>query len=608
MLLPLRAFFFLLSVISALADFLGPTYPAPVDLTSDDSLVYASWKNLSSFLDASLKENEGSAPAALSGWENVTFSAGLFSTHDPGASNLQYHYTSPEIANSSVGTKEVDGSSIYRIASVSKLFTVFAGLLELTDEEWNLPLTDVIPGLADVAPAEGTPNGPLYTTQWGSVTPWALATQLSGVARQGIPSVDLLFLSEASAQVDEQNATDPVKTYGFPPARLSELGPCAAVTDLFCTADDYIGSVRSQPPAFLPWTTPAYSNNGLILLGIVISNLADKSMSTIYREVIFEPLGMTSSSSTVPTGEAELARSVIAGDPVRGFAIDGGITVPSGGLFSSIDDLAKFGVGILNSTILPADRTRKWMKPATHTASLSYSVGAPWEIIRYIHPSTGKVSDLYTKLGDAGFYGGSIVLIPDYHAGFSILAANTNSTLRSTVTNTVLDLVTEEILPALEAQAATEAERHFAGTYVSQDPTELNSSLTISFNQSSVEGTSSGLSISRWISNGTDVLASPLFAGIKPRLLPSIPDQSAGAGQVAFQASTHMQTSTYAATTDPGVGPFTGQMATNLDWLVVDEAHYAGFGVNLFVFDVNEGGKAISAYPAVTRVKLERDE
>lgn len=56
-----------------------------------------------------------------------------------------------------------------------------------------------------------------------------------------------------------------------------------------------------------------------MLLGLAISNITGKSMDTIYRESIFEPLGMTSSNSIVPTGEAELARSVIAGDPALNF-------------------------------------------------------------------------------------------------------------------------------------------------------------------------------------------------------------------------------------------------------------------------------------------------
>ena len=80
--------------------------------------------------------------------ENITFSLGLFSIHDQDAAELQYHYASPEVVKAPSGTHKVDGDSIYRIASVSKLFTVYAGMIELSSEDWNRPITEFIPELA----------------------------------------------------------------------------------------------------------------------------------------------------------------------------------------------------------------------------------------------------------------------------------------------------------------------------------------------------------------------------------------------------------------------------------------------------------------------------
>lgn len=582
----------------ALAGFLGPKYPAPVDLTSSESLVPAAWENLTSTFDTYLKERRNiTATSSLAGVENVTFSVGLFSIHDAAVQQLQYHYTAPQIINAKNGTHKVNGDSIYRMASVTKLFTVFAGMLLLTDEDWNRPLTDILPQLAELGSHEE--QSPMYTIQWDKITPWALAAQSAGVPSGGIPPLDILIQSASLATAS-----------GFPPVDPNSLGPCWNISDLSCPVNDFIEVVRSQPPSFLPWVTPAYANSGFMLLGIAISNIIGKPMTTIFRESIFEPLGMTSSNSTYPTGEAELARSVIAGDPVNfGIGIEAGVIIPSGGLYSTINDLAKFGLAILNSTLLSPNQTRKWMKPITHTASLTYSVGAPWEIIRFVHPSTGKVTDLYTKLGSSGFYGGIVVLIPDYGVGFSLLNACTN-TIRETAINTVLDYITNAILPVLEAQAAAEAGLNFVGTYVSED-SNFNSSVTIALNESTVPGDSSELTIISWISNGTDVLASDLFGGTKPRLLLSIPNQSPdeAAGKVAFQASLSPQTNSYFAAggSELGViGPFTGQFGTNSDWLLVDSAHYAGRGVNLFVFDVDEKGGATAVSPAAVRVKLRR--
>lgn len=77
-----------LCITGTLADFLGPAYPAPIDLTSDKSLIPASWKNFTSIFDAYLKGNQSTASEPLSGVEKVTFSVGLFSIHDPAAAKL----------------------------------------------------------------------------------------------------------------------------------------------------------------------------------------------------------------------------------------------------------------------------------------------------------------------------------------------------------------------------------------------------------------------------------------------------------------------------------------------------------------------------------------
>lgn len=585
------------------ADYLGPTYPAPIDLTSRHSLVPAAWKNLTSTFDSYLKHHvKNKNTIALKGVENITFSAGLFSIHDPGVENLQYHYTSPEIANATNGTQNVDGDSIYRIASASKLFTVYAGMLALTEEEWNRPLSEINKAFTEVA-RQGDKD-PIWHVQWDKITPWALASQISGVPREGWPMADTLwsYLSKVSFGLP---GTNPVTEWGMPPVNASALGACWNM-DGTCYGQDAVKAVRWQPPAFLPWSTPMYANDNFMMLGLMMSNITGRTMQDIYQKTLFEPLNLTSSSASVPTSQEDLARSVVVGPPEAGFSVLPPISIPSGGIFSSTNDLAKLGISILNNTLLPDNTTRKWMKPSTHTASLTYSMGAPWEIIRYIHPSTGKVTDLYTKLGDSGYYGSNIVLIPEYGAGFSIINAGTSSS-RGDLSNVVLDYITITILPTLEAQAALEAAQNYIGTYISTDPA-LNSSVTIAFNKSATTP-KSGLSITRWISNGTNVLNTDIFAGLKPRLLPSIPKQTHDGekGQVAFQASLVDQLYGYFA---PGaaklgaIGPSTGQYATNYDWLLTDATHYAGFGTNLFVFEVDADGRAVAVRPAAAKVRL----
>lgn len=326
-------------------------------------------------------------------------------------------------------------------------------------------------------------------------------------------------------------------------------------------------------------------------------------MHDVYIDSIFEPLGLTYTNSSVPP-KAEFAHSVIpGGDPIAAvFGLDGGISTPAGGLFSTVSDMAKVGVGILNSTLLPSDVTRKWMKPISHTARLQYVVGRPWEIYRYKHES-GHITDIYTKLGDAGNYGGYLALVPEYDAGFSILGASIQTT-RSAATQFVADFLTETMLPALEAEARGEAGRNIAGTYVSTTK-GLNSSLTLALHETA--GGATGMIVTEWISNGTNFLANAKEAfgsAYDPlRLLPSVPDT--GSGKMAFRHSNTINPALEKAGVD-GVGLFSGNLALNSDWLVTDNYFYGGNSLTLFVFDVAEDGKATALALAALRVNLER--
>ena len=122
--------FISLFVHRALADILAGTYPALTDLTSVNSFIARAWKNPSTTYDRYLKNNQTSASASLLGREIVTFSVRIFSTYDAAPAALRYHHIAPEIANSVNGTEHVDGDANHNMASVSKLFTVFAGMLE----------------------------------------------------------------------------------------------------------------------------------------------------------------------------------------------------------------------------------------------------------------------------------------------------------------------------------------------------------------------------------------------------------------------------------------------------------------------------------------------
>ncbi|KAL8807176.1 MAG: hypothetical protein Q9182_000858 [Xanthomendoza sp. 2 TL-2023] len=583
-----RSIYLLFSVYAAhvLTDFLAPPFPQPRDLTSNKSLVSTAWGNVSATIDSYLNDSSTDL-TGLSGLKNLTFSLGMYSIHDPlAAEHLQYHFASAEVANSTTGATKVNGNSVYRVASVTKLITAFAGLLELSNSDWDRPITDFVPSLAEYARSMPGENDRVNTVEWNKVTLAALAAHLAGGPRDVTPydPGDYLY-----------DSPNPVAKYGLPPLNLSDplaVPPCARLTAGNCSGNEYAKGAQARPPVFLPWTSPEYTDFGYMMLGLAITNITGKSIHEVYRESIFSPLDMNSSVSLPSPDNTTRKNYVIPGDIKNGFLEQiPQVTIPSGGIFSTTNDLAKLGTAILNSTLLPPDQTRKWMKPVSHTANLAFSVGRAWEIYRYTHPSSGIITDIYTKAGDAGAYGGFLILIPDFNAGFSILGASSLKE-RTTVTLALADLLIETMMPALLAQAESEAAENFLGTYSSSTPA-LNTTLTLTLNHSI--GAPPGLSISTFISNGTDVLATKLLGSNPIRLLPTISDPKTH--QIAFRTS---------AATKASRGLFSRMENAFADWLVADAGTYGGVAVGLFVFEIGEGGRAEKVRVGGWRVRLDR--
>lgn len=572
------------------ANFLGPRFAPPTQLADNDSLVAAGWKNLSSNLDAYLQgKREGVPESLLTGLENLTFSLGMFSIHDPNAESLQYHYTSEEVATGK-GVKKVDGNSIYRLASISKLFSVYAAMLVFSEEQWNQPITDFVPNLSKATFNKSTTD-PVHHIRWEDVTLRALASQIAGIPRDAQPVLSDIALDP----VTTIGIADPI-SIGLPSLDLvndpSTLAPCLTVPDPVndCTADLYFEGTEQRLPIFQSWTTPAYTDNGFILFGIALANITGKPIAQVYPDTIFNPLGMKDSRSNPP--ESEWSQYVIPAGGEAGWGAPGGISVSSGGLLSSLNDMAKFGTAIMNSTLLPQHKTRQWLKPISHSAQFEFSIGTPWEIYRYKHADTGAITDIYTKLGDSGNYTGFICLIPDYDAGFTVLTAGSNISQKSDLASTIADLVTTTILPALEAQAALEAKNNFAGRYVSTTP-GLNSSITISYDDTPAP---SGLYITSWISNSTDLIPLlPYFIGFPLKLQPSISQAS----QKAFLARPVLVPGEY-------LGPFQRMRVVDSDWLYGEGLTYGAIGLGQMVFDVDAGGRATGLNLLAFRTTLER--
>jgi hypothetical protein len=114
--------------------FLGPDLPAATNLANSSSV-----QNATSILKTRIADG---ITSGLLSPNQTSFSVEIFSS-DSSTPLFEYHYASP-ILSISNGTKTVDSNSIYRIGSISKLFTVYTFLIEAGDTYFHEPITKYV--------------------------------------------------------------------------------------------------------------------------------------------------------------------------------------------------------------------------------------------------------------------------------------------------------------------------------------------------------------------------------------------------------------------------------------------------------------------------------
>ncbi|KAJ5160438.1 Beta-lactamase-related protein [Penicillium canariense] len=528
----------------------GPAFPAPTELGSDPIFVAATQN-----LTAQLKQ--GIESGALSG---NSISVQIFSGSDSYSAYSLFH-TDDSVRNGSVGVREVNDDTVFRIGSISKLWTMLLYMTFKGTRHFGEPVSKYVPELRN--PYNGSEQvDQIDYVNWDEVTIGELASHQAGIPR------DYAFMD-----MKETAPPEALAEMGLPPLPISEKLPC----------EFFRGLLDTQPIAATS-STPVYSNAGYQVLGYALEAIAQKPYQEILMERIIKPLGLTHSSYDTPDPSLGVVPLNLAASQ---FNLSIGDAGPAGGIYSSPKDMATFGRAILANTLVDSTMTRRWMKPASHTASLQVSVGHPWEIMSFSEP---RLIDVYSKAGNIGMYNSIFALSPDHNIGFAILTAGTGGfTLPLKLGEQVADIM----LPALEQIAKNQATRRFTGTYALNKGTS-NSSITI------VTDGEPGLKITEWISNSVDMgQAFAAKAGLQkdPSLL-SMRLQPTGLkspGRVSFSAVIQ----------GLSAQPIPGTILSScLTWLELDSYIYGNVGIPEFEFNLNKNGEVVSLTPRALRITL----
>jgi CubicO group peptidase (beta-lactamase class C family) len=262
-------------------------------------------------------------------------------------------------------------------ASITKSFTATT-VLQLAQEN-KLSLDDTLD--------KWLPDDASQITNGDRITVRQLLNHTSGIANYTAveilntandPSVRAKLVNDPELSATTRDAIASLKDQPFTPESLTDPAFQSLVTDrLFMakleinsplaqkssTPEDFIATVYGQPASFEPGSDYNYSNTNYLLLGEIIEQATDSTVSEQFRERIIEPLGM---ENTFYPPEED-----VPGGYVRHYAdIDGDgnpddisetldesyqISGADGGIVTTPADLSKFAGGLFKNELLAPD-------------------------------------------------------------------------------------------------------------------------------------------------------------------------------------------------------------------------------------------------------------
>lgn len=338
-----------------------------------------------------------------------------------------------------------------------------------------------------------------------------------------------------------------------------------------------------------PNSRAMYSNIAYILLGHALATAHNTSYESVIQTLILDPAGMTKSTFTVPTddGAAILPRRP---EDASWFVANFANLNPTGGLWSTPNDMLKLLHALQNGILLSPSELRAWMQPTTFLRSTQQYVGVAWEIFRItdLPLEFPRAIDVYTKAGGVPGYGSYVALIPEFNIAITVNAAGGETSYSSIE---LLGTLVSAVVPYADALAREQASKKYAGTYKS-----ATSNDTVVLSASS----GPGLSIDALTVNSVPVLrALATRQGIRvenfsPRLYPTDPD-SLGTEAESWRMLLDQKT--------PAKKLWGGLEC--MSWNLGDPARYVGEPLDTFVFHV-ESEKIVSVELRGWRVKLSK--
>ena len=216
--------------------------------------------------------------------------------------------------------RKIDSRTNFRLASCTKQFTAMATMLLAHDGKlrYDMRLTDIFPDFPDYGRA---------------ITVRHLLTHTSG-----LPDYEDLMGDTWTASHQIQD-------------------------------EEVLRLLKHAAPKFASGTSWAYSNSGYVLLGLIVARISGAPFPQFLHDRIFQPLHMTGSVAYVK-GKNTVPNRAFGHTKENGRFIESdqsgtSATLGDGGIYSNIDDLAKWDAALQNHSLLSQEEMRAAWQPVT---------------------------------------------------------------------------------------------------------------------------------------------------------------------------------------------------------------------------------------------------
>lgn len=139
--------------------------------------------------------------------------------------------------------------------------------------------------------------------------------------------------------------------------------------------EDYVKIYMDAPLAFQPGSKHYYSSWGYFTLGYLLEKVSGKSYAQLMKEDIFDKLDMKSSGCYFHT-QVVAKRATGYDYTIDGYSSsdfrDQSNTMGTGDLYSTVEDIFKFHLGLTNNTLLNATLTNEMFTPGMRPSQYGY--------------------------------------------------------------------------------------------------------------------------------------------------------------------------------------------------------------------------------------------